>query len=597
MSMTRIKILALAIGVVPILAAGDQPTQQSTLSPVVEQATASTSVLVTTILSNADVAMIRSSISSNLLKGGFGEAHMNRYMMPYLRPAGAWQPISARLGVKGIDGLQIRFDSAGRPVGLIVTEAKYGSSRLGMTKDGIQMGESWIAKRLTQMGKHYRTIAGSIRSGTMQLAGPEGSVGKQRIEFRAENGKAYVFTRENARSAWKLVGKLSQLNEQAAMRAEVIGDHLSRAGVGDVAYERYIYRVKFEGNSMRITIKDAMNLDALGSEARLPTLHKHSITLSTGTVRNLGIIAEGELAKLIQASNPRLTAREVQDYARLIRTNPKSLEEVLENQGYWTTGRTIAFNSAVAGGVAAVLDVGVQVASQLLNGEPLDLGRIGRSAGVSAVAGATGAAAGQELVNLMVRNPNLYLARFSTRVASSLGIGSSRFANQLLGGAAGGGIASVIMAYGSYLAGLCDLETAHRSAVAGVAGTIGGAVTGGAIMATAIALGTASTGTAISTLSGAAAVNAALAWLGGGTLAAGGWGVAGGMVVVSGGTLIAVAGVGYAVHLAFSYYDQVQERQRIELTIASLRARSEFSGGANQRQRFETVQIGAPAGH
>lgn len=47
-------------------------------------------------------------------------------------------------------------------------------------------------------------------------------------------------------------------------------------------------------------------------------------------------------------------------------------------------------------------------------------------------------------------------------------------------------------------------------------------------------LATASTGTAISTLSGAAATNATLAWLGGGSLAAGGGGMALGAVVLGG---------------------------------------------------------------
>ena len=45
-------------------------------------------------------------------------------------------------------------------------------------------------------------------------------------------------------------------------------------------------------------------------------------------------------------------------------------------------------------------------------------------------------------------------------------------------------------------------------------------------------VGTASTGTAISSLSGVAARNATLAWLGGGTLAAGGLGIAGGAIVL-----------------------------------------------------------------
>ncbi|AVI91336.1 hypothetical protein CW753_18200 [Klebsiella pneumoniae] len=44
------------------------------------------------------------------------------------------------------------------------------------------------------------------------------------------------------------------------------------------------------------------------------------------------------------------------------------------------------------------------------------------------------------------------------------------------------------------------------------------------------AIGTASTGTAIGTLSGVAATNATLAWFGGGAVAAGGAGMSGGML-------------------------------------------------------------------
>lgn len=58
-------------------------------------------------------------------------------------------------------------------------------------------------------------------------------------------------------------------------------------------------------------------------------------------------------------------------------------------------------------------------------------------------------------------------------------------------------------------------------------------------------LATASTGTAISTLSGAAATNATLAWLGGGSLAAGGFGMTGGMLALGGivaGPALAVGG-------------------------------------------------------
>ena len=74
-------------------------------------------------------------------------------------------------------------------------------------------------------------------------------------------------------------------------------------------------------------------------------------------------------------------------------------------------------------------------------------------------------------------------------------------------------------------------------------GTAGGFAAAGATTAAVMALGTASTGTAIATLSGAAATNATLAALGGGALAAGGGGMALGSAILGGATL----GVGLLV--------------------------------------------------
>lgn len=68
-------------------------------------------------------------------------------------------------------------------------------------------------------------------------------------------------------------------------------------------------------------------------------------------------------------------------------------------------------------------------------------------------------------------------------------------------------------------------------------GTAGGFAAAGGTTAAVMALGTASTGTAIASLSGAAATNATLAALGGGSLAAGGGGVALGTAVLGGATL------------------------------------------------------------
>ena len=62
----------------------------------------------------------------------------------------------------------------------------------------------------------------------------------------------------------------------------------------------------------------------------------------------------------------------------------------------------------------------------------------------------------------------------------------------------------------------------------------------------------ASTGTAIASLHGAAATNAVLAWLGGGSIASGGFGVAGGMVVL--GTLTGVVALASAGVVATAYF-------------------------------------------
>lgn len=74
-------------------------------------------------------------------------------------------------------------------------------------------------------------------------------------------------------------------------------------------------------------------------------------------------------------------------------------------------------------------------------------------------------------------------------------------------------------------------------------GTAGGFAAAGATTAAVMALGTASTGTAIASLSGVAATNATLAALGGGAIAAGGGGMALGTAVLGGATL----GVGLLV--------------------------------------------------
>lgn len=85
------------------------------------------------------------------------------------------------------------------------------------------------------------------------------------------------------------------------------------------------------------------------------------------------------------------------------------------------------------------------------------------------------------------------------------------------------------------------------TAGAGVAGAAAGFAVYGGVMA----LGAASTGTAISSLAGVAATNATLAAIGGGSLATGGLGMAGGTAILGAavaGPVLAIAGWAYNTH-------------------------------------------------
>lgn len=94
-----------------------------------------------------------------------------------------------------------------------------------------------------------------------------------------------------------------------------------------------------------------------------------------------------------------------------------------------------------------------------------------------------------------------------------------------------------------------QLTATKKSGAGAGAGVAGGAAVAAmapsAAMWVATTFGTASTGTAISTLSGAAATNAAIAWLGGGAAAAGGGGMAAGnaLLALAGPIGLGVAGV------------------------------------------------------
>lgn len=117
-----------------------------------------------------------------------------------------------------------------------------------------------------------------------------------------------------------------------------------------------------------------------------------------------------------------------------------------------------------------------------------------------------------------------------------------------------------------------NLSLQAQEVMLGGTGALGsGALVGMATYGGAIMFASASTGTAISSLAGAAATNATLAWFGGGSLAAGGLGMAGGMVVLGGivaGPVLAVGGMMMAAkareNLANAQKYQAEAKKAVE---------------------------------
>lgn len=137
---------------------------------------------------------------------------------------------------------------------------------------------------------------------------------------------------------------------------------------------------------------------------------------------------------------------------------------------------------------------------------------------------------------------------------------------------------------------------------------LGSAIAGGAASAALAGLGaygavgvlaSASTGTAIASLSGVAATNATLAWLGGGALSAGGLGIAGGTYVLGGivaGPALAVAGMWMASEAEEAKTKAYEYESEVDKAIAKIKAMKTVLSALRQNVQESEDVIGELAG-
>jgi hypothetical protein len=348
--------------------------------------------------------------------------------------------------------------------------------------------------------------------------------------------------------------------------------YLFRAGAdGRIDFPKRIFQVKIDEDILKVNILDATAVDAVGGNLnKLPVKAKLDIPLNRADWASDTF--EAKTVKILRTQMPYLDADEARRLAQGIQSTAKTAEDALAQSSF---KNFTAIEAGKAGTVGVLIAVPIEIAFQLINGGQVDWQR---AAGVGVLAGgsaAIGSTLGNTTTFALLRTEAGYSA--SSAVAELVGLRSaSHFANGA-GGLVGGGATAILFAYGGYLFGYYDLQTANRSAVAGVAGVGAGAAASAATLGVVAAYGTASTGTAISTLGGGAAFNASMAWLGGGTAASGGWGMAGGWVVLGGGMTIVAFGVTVAVMYGFHALDEKEDNIRLSKTIEYLSSKPTFS--------------------
>lgn len=513
-------------------------------------------------ISSPDVALARSVLYSPHVRGSFGESHMHTYIAQYLKDKNL-RHVPVRLGSQGIDGIYVKYMPDGTPNSLIVSEAKYGSSSLKMTKTGIQLGKTWSNVRLEKIGNEYLQIAKTINNKNMVVGRIPQQGETHRLQVNLPNGKAAVCWRTGSNDPWKFAGP-ERLLESAGIQYQKMSTFFNQAVRGEIPYERILYRIKIEGNILNVTVKDAFQIDKVGSEIFLPKKFDFTYMLRPSNLVAYREIIEKDIVADISKKLPKIPKSEVEITARKIAKDAKDIEKLLHlpREGFFKQSLN---GAVVAGSVTALLDGVLQFSLGYYFEKKVDMPRLFGSVGLSFLSGGSGYLAGQYASAALI-NSNV-LDSIIKPGTSIYGTTARTLAANELSSIAGGSVAVALFAYGSFLMGYTDINTAHRSAIIGLSGVGAGVLAGAGITSTVFFFGTTGTGVAISSLSGAALTSSTLAFLGGGSIAAGGFGAAGGAIVLTGGTAIIAISVGVVVHYAFQMYGQKLENDKIKITM------------------------------
>ena len=455
------------------------------------------------------------------VKGSLGEEIMHRVLRDeFLAGTGNWVSLPPRSAPQGLDGLFLRVSDQGYILTPLVVEAKYNTSQLGHTQDGRQMSGSWIRSRIQTPSVTYRELIWNENEAPIHRG------------FVPEDVEANPVPLDRGRIAhvWKKNGQLylsaPEGVKPVVVRSQIkqVADVTEGVAEGKVTPRVRLFRYQAKGAKHEIT------LQALADNGK-PLYGEENVQIIVGRGEDLPATIKTALQNAFYHTLEiaGMPARHAKTLARKFVNNPEIAERlgIKAQDGYITVGETAeAFSAASLMGALTSGFIGA--ARDLFGNATFD----GRSIAKWTAAGGAGTA------STYLSGAIIHHTLIETETGQQLAelIPTQSFAGQSIeeifsttgGTFAGSGVYVATL----FLLGQVDSKTAKRQASLVATRLLVSKGSGAAIFALVAKFGTASPGTPIAQLSGAAATNATLSKFCFGTLSSIGLGVKGGMIVL-----------------------------------------------------------------
>ena len=490
----------------------------------------------------------------NVVRGDIGESVAERAFFggPEVAPSkkGSWVSIAPRYGRQGIDHVFIRVDKNGLPNDIILAESKYGSSNLGYTKDGRQMGPNWRMKRLTAIGDRYYRFANSSQS----------IIRTKNIPIGAKSMDVY-FSKTRKVVIWEDGGKWYTnaegiTDKQLRTRASTYGKYFSSAGTGVIRTRNFEFRILEQSNGdyhVKInTIKDYLD--------EVQIISTRTVVIPSEFISK-GKVDTKVLMEAIKKKHPSWSDKKIKQEAKDIKRVVSNKDFLNAAEAHKQAIKEINHSSLASAGIAGALSFAFQLGSEAwehgadfksydFKGIPLSTAEGAAVAGVSSYAG--------QRTALHLAGRTIFKKQISARVAGRIGgsVGASIILAESFGGCV---IGNKNWKDGSIEAGISAASmVAGHYAAAGVSALIASSAASGATITAGAAGATAAAGTATAASAGTVGTAAAAGAAGAGTAGSGGFMA---LAAASGPAIAAIAAgaaISYGGYVVYNHYKGIE---------------------------------------